>query len=289
MAGTALWAQSNANPFELLPRMDPEEARANRAAQAQKDTAVVVSDNPFDLIRGTAPTGSGPRTITPRPANRPAGKQGNQRFLFITVLIDLVLLAFLITTMRPLVNKSIKAFMSDNWMNLLYRDREGRGLFPFLILYLLFFINLGLFLFLLARNYRLLPALSNLQLLGYTTVGSLLVFTLKHLLVGIVGYIFPVEKECRRYNFMIIIFSIVLGLLLVPFNLLLAYAPESFRVAVVYFAAGALGLAYLFRYLRGLLLANKFVLFHKFHFLLYICTVEIAPVVLVLKLIFSQL
>jgi len=41
--------------------------------------------------------------------------------------------------------------------------------------------------------------------------------------------------------------------------------------------------------LRGLLLANKFVLFHKFHFLLYICIVEIAPVVLVLKLIFSQL
>ena len=57
-------------------------------------------------------------------------------------------------------------------------------------------------------------------------------------------------------------------------------------------SAGALpmsGLTYIFRSLRGLFVAGRFLAFHKFHFLLYICTVEIAPVLILIKLIFKQL
>ena len=37
--------------------------------------------------------------------------------------------------------------------------------------------------------------------------------------------------------------------------------------------------------LRGLFLASKYLSFHKFHFFMYLCTVEIAPVLVVVKLL----
>ena len=72
---------------------------------------------------------------------------------------------------------------------------------------------------------------------------------------------------------------------MVPANILIAYAPQTMTSSLVYAAIGLVGLVYLFRSLRGLFIANRFLLFHKFHFLLYICTVEIAPIIIFLKLL----
>ncbi len=285
-------AQERDNPFELEPRLQAEPSR-DRSAAADADTALEeASRNPFELIRepGVAPV----RPALPFAADSAAPATPAERYrrvkLFV-ILGILVLLAFLATVLRSLVRKSFMAFSNENLMNQLYREQEGRGILPFWLLYgPLFFINAGVFIFFLLRYYEI-PFFADRPIteLGLCIAGVAAFFFFKHLLLRFLAFVFPIEKEIARYQFTIIIFGIVIGLVLVPANIFLAYAdPEVIRL-VIWSSLGLIGLIYFFRYLRSLLIANKFLLFHKFHFLLYICTVEIAPVLFLLKLALSYL
>ena len=110
------------------------------------------------------------------------------------------------------------------------------------------------------------------------------VILLKHVLLALISYIFPVQKELSLYNFTIITFGIMLSLFLVPANTAIAYSTGETATYLVYGSIGALLVFFLFRSLRGLFIANQYLRFHKFHFLLYICTVEIAPILVLVKL-----
>jgi len=275
------------NPFELAPRLErpvSEDSIAEEAAQTVEEE----SGNPFDL-RYTPPPA---RREATRPALEETAERAPTRFrrikLFI-ILGILVLLSFLITVLRSLVNKSFQAFVNDNVMNQLYRDQEGRGLSPFLALYGLFFLNAGVFLFFLLQYYDINTNLNYLPLLLGCVALITGVFVFKHALLRFLSYTFPIEKEISRYQFTIIVFGIVTGLFLVPVNVFMAYASEELLPGIIWMAYIVFAVIYLFRYLRSLIIANKFIRFHFFHFFLYFCTVEIAPALFLLKFILNQL
>lgn len=273
------------NPFELAPRLE-------RPATIDSITAdTPTSGNPFELIR-KAPS-PGEVRVAPAPAEPGPVRTGDpnryRRLKLAAIFGILLLLAVFLTQMRALFKKSFQAFLNDTVMNQLYRDQQGRGISPFLLLYVMFFINAGVFIFFIIKYYELPQSVGDWSLLLFCMGGVTGLLLLKHLLLGYLSFTFPVEKEVSRYHFMIIIFSIVIGIFLVPVNTLMAYAAESMKSGVLYGSLGIIALIYLFRYLRSLTIADKFFQFHKFHFLLYICTVEIAPVLLLFKLITKQL
>lgn len=287
--GTLTPAQQGANPFELTPRL-------NTAQAASTDSAIAAgSNNPFDIVAPqegeVAPKATKSKTATkPAKLKRTISEKNlYRRFLFISLMSTLLLLTLLMTFFRAFYQKVYSAFISPNLFNQVARERESVGLLPFLFLYSLFFVNAGLFLYLLLHHYKIeLPFTHLLNWL--TCIGAVIgVFLLKHFTLSMVGAIFPIWKETRAYNFLIIIFNIVVGLILVPVNFLLAYGPENMAFTLLYLTLGTLVLVYAFGYLRGLIIANRFIAFHKFHFLLYICTVEIAPVLFLVKVILNQI
>lgn len=275
-----VFGQSGGNPFDLIPRL-PEPPAVDSIATA--------TGNPFDLIAAPRPAGAvrkAPAAVRHKTVDPLV--QFNRLKLFI-ILGILVLLAFLVTVLRSLVNKSILAFINDNVMSQLYREREGRGLLPFLMLYILFFVNGGVFLFFLMKQQHLQFPVSDPALLSFCIAGVSILFLLKHFVLNLLGFTFPVAAEISRYNFTIIIFSIIIGLFLVPVNIFMAYTPVDFLSFVTKGALGTIALIYLFRTIRSLVIANNFLLFHKFHFLLYICVVEIAPVFVLLRFVLDRL
>ncbi len=276
-------AQNNANPFELSPRLDA-------TAIGEGDTASGRTGNPFDLLAPSS-VATAQKKINKTASERPplSENDAQNRFYFVMVVSILLILTILMTILRSFFQKAYYAFLNDNMMNQVYRERESVGPLPFLLLYAYFFINAGLFAYFLAKHYNTrLPGGHFLQWLYYTG-GLIALFSLKHLLLRSIGFIFPVEKEVKLYNFQIVVFAIVIGLILTPVNILLAYGPEPLSNNLIYLSLVLLALIYIFRYLRSLLIANRFLLFHKFHFLLYICSVEIAPVMVLVKLILDQI
>ena len=276
-------AQTSKNPFELIPRLDPSEILQDSSGLEAEE---FIPGNPFDIVYTPVPEKTKRRIKKEKKAQDK--ENSYRRFLFAVVMSVLVVLTLLMTMFRSLFAKAYWAFVNDNMMNQLYREKEGRGILLFLVLYSNFLINLGLFVFFLSKIYEFPSGYGNVRWLFYCILGVSGLIVLKHLLLKIIGFIFPVSKEINLYNFTIIVFGIVLGVILVPVNVFISYGPSEMIPALIRITFVVIILIYLFRSLRGLFIANKFLVFYKFHFLLYICTVEIGPVLIITKLLLGK-
>ena len=273
----ALPAQDGSNPFELTDRLTPE------AAAPPADT----SANPFELRREEEAEG----LPVARPAAEPQspGTGRSQSIVFIHLLLVL-LVTSLWVLFRDLLRQCMRAIANDNVMTQLYRRRSGGQISALWMCYLFFLLSAGFFLYLVSLEYGL-----ELPISGVWT--SWLTFTLlvmgavgfKLVLLTLVGRIYPLRKELSRYTFVLMVFSILVGVLLVPINLLISYAPESFRSSFLIGGVIVLAIVYLLHLVRGLFIANYYVGSRPLHFLLYICTIEIAPLLLVYRYLSNSL
>ncbi|MFK7934743.1 MAG: DUF4271 domain-containing protein [Saprospiraceae bacterium] len=283
--------ESDTNPFELTRENNTEDILKDTTEfpPTKEETTITSStDNPFEIVTSPAdnikvPTeiSSFKKVATPTPVSPIV----NTRLLNGVIFFILVLLAVLASLFRSALTKSIHAFLNDNLLGQIYREQISGLTFPYVSLYILFLLNAGVFVFLLLKYFgiSLLPEQYS-GILGTILVVSGILL-LKLLILWLISKIYPIEKETNLYSFTVIIFSIICGLILIPANILLAYASADVVHYTIYGVAAILGLIYLLRTLRGIIIANRFLLFHKFHFLLYICTIEIAPVIILLKFI----
>lgn len=280
-----LGAQGDTNPFELTPRL-------KAAAAAEKANQAFVPANPFDIQRKTlTETAEEAEGITAEPEiieenyiNPTEVKEQFNRFFFITYMVLLVLLTVGFILFRNTFAKVWRAFLNDNILSQLHREQGLIAGLPYLFMNVLFFANAALFIILAAKYYNWhLPGKSMTGTFFILTAGITGVFIIKHLLLKIVSYIFPVSKEARLYSFTITVFSAVLGFFLIPLNACLAYMPEGMTFSVLILVLIVIAGVYLFRSLRGLLIGSRYLSGHQFHFLLYICAVEAAPVLILLR------
>ena len=171
--------------------------------------------------------------------------------------------------------------MNDGVLNQLYTRRSGGALSALWASYIFFFFAAGFYLYLIARNFGVST--------GQGVWGGWLTFSLivaaalglKSMVLTLFAGLFPVRKEVSRYLFAVMAFSILAGLMIAPTNLLATYAPEGYRSFFLYGGVVVWTGVYLLHLLRGLFIANKLVASRPLHILLYICVIEIAPILLI--------
>ena len=269
-----LVAQYNSNPFELNYRRDSISVSANKYPSSSQFL------NPFDVVDQIIVRDEHPR----REIEEEPTDETNSDFLFWVFLFLLLFFTTVISLSRKRLEQIYKAFINDNFLRKVYRSNQVSISLSHLLLYLFFFFNLGLFLFLLLPHLDIsLPP--TFTYLIYMVLGVIAVFLIKHLILWIVGSIFPIHKEIGLYAFTIIVFSILLGIVLLPINILVAFAPISIAQLAIYGGLGAILATYGFRSLRGVSIGSKYFLSHSFHFLLYLCAVEILPVIILTKIL----
>jgi len=287
-----LCAQSGDNPFEIQYRADkkekPSELNDSDDIVEERDFA---SENPFNVVRTTPKVPKVNPTSKPKEEVVKKGKKKNpvvvddNNFLFGLTLSMLLLITLITTIYRNQLTRAYRAFTNENVMRMLHREKGTVAYAPYYVLYVLFLLNAGIYIYLLIRHFNQLSGIPNLQLLLYTVGGVSLLIFLKHTILGILGSVFPISKETSMYNMTITIFGIVLSIVLFVSNMVIAYAPSSILSSFIYFSLFLVGAIYLFRSIRGLSIGTKFLNRNKFHFFIYLCTVEIAPVLILWKLI----
>jgi hypothetical protein len=303
-----LSAQNTNNPFELSPRLAPaaqieepvEESTASETnpfdldragrptASPSESSAVDTSANPFDLVVPTAPVDGNEAASGSEEESSDVsvttteGTTTDGSLLLITLLL-LGAATLSIIFFRGMYIKAYRALFNDNLLSQLYREREAGALGVFLITYAVFFLAAGFFTVLALRHWGYLGKQGLWSQFMYITAGIAGLMVFKHLLLAIIGYVFPVQKETSRYSFTIMIFAIVLGLFLTVGTVILAYTPVEYQTPVIYICLGTMLAVYLLRSFRGLFIANRFIFNYQFHFLSYICAVEIGPALCLFK------
>jgi hypothetical protein len=266
------------NPFEL----------AHRLPKRLADGRVAPRGNPFEVMPHRAPGPNLRRAAGVEQPFRPGkflprGRPLPKAAVFWVLVGIFAFLTFSIAVNRTAVGRAWRGFLSDNSLALAQREASGLvGSTPYFLLYGNFLLNAGMFIFLVGR-YLKGDSVNNLSFLLLCIAAAFVVFLSKHLMLGLLRWLFRVDAEVGRYNFLIIIFNCVLGLFLVPFNFLMAFA-GPYLPFLVFWTLGLTAIFYIYRSIRAGRIGLKYLATDQFHFLLYLCVVEIAPVLFLIKL-----
>lgn len=251
------------NPFEVshIPYR-----RSELKEQASKSTAVTSSNN------------SNIRSIV-------NVKSTSNTFIFWLVLFTLLLLAIVVNVQRSALSKVAKSITNENVLKLSKREENGGLSGHYIMMYVMFFINLTCFLYLVAKSFNGLDGFSNwLLVFG----GVVVTYMIRHISMSFIGNIFDVSKDSTLYSFTIMTFNIFLGLVLIPVNLVVAFSPPEISSLAMYLGIGLILILLLIRWVRGLLIGVRFIGEHLFQFFLYLCTFEIAPILILLRILGDQ-
>ncbi len=288
----ALYAQHTPlNPFDIEARVPKQALEAANLTPAS--ALAEVAANPFNVVphRKAEAESRGAPLSAVQPVQQIAtqsafGPALTEDHLFWILVGLLAFLAFAVASKRDIVVKSWRAFLNENALNVALRDASGLiGSTPYYLLYASFLLNASMFIFLIARHFN--PETFNrIGFLALCLLSTPLIFASKHALLYLIGALFPLQAEMHRYSFLIMLFNCVLGLFLMPFNFLLANQ-RPYSGFLVFWLLALAAIFYLYRYLRASTIASKFLPEHLFHFLLYLCSVEVAPVIVIIKAIFG--
>lgn len=294
------WEMDDNNPFELV---DYGNARpgSDEPIESPRDTSIHY-DNPFELVPNgrVALYAMSDRNSTS--SNRKVTKKKSRKKKIPTIfeekklnfnavtkfgflLIIAIFVAFLNSLYRSDLNKIYRAFTNNNLMMQLYREKGALRQMPYIFLYLLFTFTSGMFIYLLTEYYKITISTNTFSSILACIGGVASFYFFKHLLLKMLGSIFPFKKEIHEYHFTIGIFNQIAGLALIPIVMLMAFAPSYIQIFAIYGAFILIGIILIQRLIRTLFMAEKFIVFHKFHLIVYLCTVEIAPIFIIIKLI----
>ena len=146
-------------------------------------------------------------------------------------------------------------------------------------------LTIGTFLFLTAQHFGDAQQFNTFSAWLLCVVGSLGLYLLKHLQVLSFSNWLPAQAEFHFYNFCISNLNKIIGITFLPLVLCLAYANESTQNGLFYLGFATLGAAYLYRTVRTVTMALEVILYNKFHFLIYSLCIELAPILILLKLL----
>jgi hypothetical protein len=108
----------------------------------------------------------------------------------------------------------------------------------------------------------------------------ILVFLMKILVIWIISIIFKNPATASEYIQTILIFNLVMGILLLPFLLVMTFA---LRDIVLYASLGIVLILMGLRFIRGIAIGLSDTNFSLIHLFLYLCTLEILPLAIAAK------
>jgi|GEM_PF-1989037 len=211
-------------------------------------------------------------------------------WLFMWLMALVALLAVIRVQFARDVREWWRALWNRNLAHQLQRDREFALTPHGLLLFLLFAATMGTWcwLVLLRLEVSQLPGLGELSLLA-CVVAVMFVFFIRDALRRLTGLLFRAEEEMAFFGFEITLLQALAGGMLLPLLFVIGFAPDPVGGWGV--LASLVLLAFLFgwRSLRGLQAGSGSLRHNEFAFVVYICTLEIAPIAVAVKGITSWL
>ena len=196
---------------------------------------------------------------------------------FILPILLLVMLAY-VTWLRYVFAKelgeNLTVILNSNLGQQIYRDREfSANIFKLLT-----------FVYLLTQYFELeMPFKLAIYNIGLCIGGLSVLYLLKGLLYRIIGSAFKLSAPLQFFRFNALVIYHLLGIGLLPFVILAAFAEPPVNNWAIFGALILIAIALLIRLVKGFASLRLSGLFHFVYFLLYICALEIAPLLIAIK------
>lgn len=208
--------------------------------------------------------------------------------LFYVLTVLLIFLGFIKASFPKYFSYLFILIRQTSFRQKQTREQLLQGRLPSLMMNLLFMLVAGLFITVVVTQKKIthIP-------FWYFALYSVLVlagvYLLKFLFLRFTGWVFRVSEAAETYIFIVFLVNKLLAVVLLPLLWLLAFSEGDFNIIILTISTFIIALLLLYRYILSLAAVRNMVRVSPFHFFIYLCAVEILPVLLIYKVVFSKM
>ena len=211
-------------------------------------------------------------------------RQFDGKELFFYVLIFLFLVYAILRQAFPkYFNDLFRLFFRTTMKQRQIREQLIQTPLPSFMLNGFFVVNGALYISFILQHFKLNPFGNFWVMFFYSCLGLSIIYLVKFLGLKISGWVFNMQEAANSYIFIVFINNKMLGLLLLPFLVLLAFAQGNIYSAALTLSWCVVAGLLAYRLILTYAAVRNQVKVNPFHFFLYFCGFEIAPLLLIYK------
>lgn len=199
------------------------------------------------------------------------------------LLVSVVFFAWIRFFFRRELDKIFEAFFNNQTSHKVFLEQNTNTQRASFLLNGLFVVSLSFFLFFVVQYAGINTFIKDKMLLFLVICGTIiLIYLLKYVVYKILGFIFLSERSSNEYLHNVFLYSKAVGICLLPITIGLSYLPSETHIYLLYTGGILFGISFIARVYRGLQISSRSRL-SVFYLFLYLCTLEIAPFVVLFK------
>jgi len=209
---------------------------------------------------------------------------GSNDWVFYTSMAMLLIFALVRFYNSRRIPYIFSAVFSRNQASQLIREGSVFSDQFFLPLFVVFITSSSLYFYVILQFYNtsIFVNWPTFLLFGSVFLGFLLFVLIKILLLNITGWLFKNTEKSFEYIHNSILFNFFSIILILPLMLVINYLQSEF---FVYLSFALIFLLFIYRFFRGIIIGLEDTKFSVLHLFLYLCTLEILPLLIIGKLL----
>ncbi len=202
----------------------------------------------------------------------------------IAVIIGLLLYTAILNRIMSKDFESVwQSFYSKRILSQVSKEDSIINSWTFIGLFLLFGLTFGLFLYLLAQYYHVYYSISGVRLFTSLSLIILILFAIKFLVVKFLGFVFNINKLVSEYLSVLYLTYFNIAFVFLPVALCFSLLTNQLIPYILAIALVLIIVIFVWQYIRSSVNIISNILFHKFYLFVYLCALEICPILILIK------
>lgn len=160
---------------------------------------------------------------------------------------------------------------------------------PSLLLNILFVVSVGLYACFLLYYSRIGQGVRFWVLYAWCMLLLGSIYLVKFVILKFIGWVFSISRATDIYIFVVFLVNKMMGIFLLPFLILITFSGMEAREIFITISLAMVFVMWIYRALASYRPVRNEIKLTPFYFFLYLCAFEIAPLVLIYKVLFTYL
>ncbi|MDB4922292.1 DUF4271 domain-containing protein [Mucilaginibacter sp.] len=200
----------------------------------------------------------------------------------IAIIICLLIYTALLNVF---LGKDLKLIIQSFYSKHTQLDKEGGMInsWAFIGLFVLFSLTFGLVLYQLTIYYKITLPFSGFRRFVFLSVSISLLFALKFFVLKFIGFVFDINRVVSEYIAILNLTYFNVAFVLLFIAICFSLISSRFIPGLLIFTVVLIAIIFAWQYLRNSVNIISNIRFHKFYLFIYLCALEICPVLILIK------
>lgn len=180
-------------------------------------------------------------------------------------------------------NNLFRVFFNASLRQSQLTDQLLQAKLPSLLFNILFVLSGGVYIYFLLRYYNWIQPLRFWLMIFYCTLSLGIIYLVKFISLKFTGWLTGYKEITNTYIFIIFLINKILGVLLIPFTVIIAFSIPTLVTVSVVISLLLIVLMFILRFFRSYGLLQNQLKISGVHFFLYVAGIEILPVLLIYR------